>query len=757
MLFHPFTSLAGLGAVLSILLASVLSVKAESLHWQIGDGGLERLSYLDSSVEVEAGARMEKVVFDHSTLNEQGQYAFDFVEVIPELQERSWDAAAATETLRYQWGRVILRHRLEGERMELEIEIVNESERTMADFDLHWGELRFPSVPDGLIAQGRPRGRVASSLNEFIRIPVAWEGGQMVACVESFEPPLRFGFGSSEDPEQRKFPVVLRGGVHALGPHGVFFPPHGYPRIESGETLKVSVSFRFAPSEVAWQDLTSDLEAAFLERHPSVVEWPDRRPVAAIFGPSDRESISESNPRGWFGDPRLSTVTAAGRELFRLRMLDFGERSVRVMQETGSQGMIFWNLEGEAHDAITYVGDPRMLGILAPEMDAVADEFFELFRVAGLRTGLTIRPTQVYYNDDSRRWAHGTGSHMDARNPLDNDYEHLRPREIPQWRFFPVVERMSDKIQYAKDRWGCTIFYIDTNGLYAPIGHPVEFKWILLEAQVLRELMERHPDVLLVPEFRNGLASWAYSAPYDQLDFTGRARTPGSIRRVYPDAFVLNAVMNSSDDIFWERADELTRTLRDGDIFIHHGWWMPNPNRFVRAFYEARELPIASRLNRLYIWLSLLRWDVADEPAVEFLSHEQSDPRLSGETPQAQVSAFIQPGLRRALVLAYNTADEDRDVVIRLDRGALRLRSNAEVKVVVREMAEEILAAGEAREMAEAASVRSMGGEADPFDDEFMDLLEVVSGEKDRWTPRLEGNILTVPLRAQSHEVLRIE
>jgi hypothetical protein len=57
--------------------------------------------------------------------------------------------------------------------------------------------------------------------------------------------------------------------------------------------------------------------------------------------------------------------------------------------------MIIWNVEGSTDFSIKYVGDPRMVEYMSPEMDKVADEYFKRILDAGFRTGVCLRPTTI--------------------------------------------------------------------------------------------------------------------------------------------------------------------------------------------------------------------------------------------------------------------------------------------------------------------------------------------------------------------------
>ena len=49
-----------------------------------------------------------------------------------------------------------------------------------------------------------------------------------------------------------------------------------------------------------------------------------------------------------------------------------------------AQGMITWDIEGQEYPhATSYIGDPRKVSLLAPEMEPMADAYFAKFRRGG--------------------------------------------------------------------------------------------------------------------------------------------------------------------------------------------------------------------------------------------------------------------------------------------------------------------------------------------------------------------------------------
>ncbi|MCS7180010.1 MAG: hypothetical protein NZ891_01485, partial [bacterium] len=342
---------------------------------------------------------------------------------------------------------------------------------------------------------------------------------------------------------------------------------------------------RFADINSDTDIIVSDIYQKFRDYWKPHLNWEDRRPIGSIFVASGWEGHkSATNPRGYFSDKTIDVFSPEGKERFKKIAIEHAKRCVNVLKSINAQGMIVWNIEGEENPhPITYVGDPRMLKILGPEMDEIADEFFKIFRDAGLRTGVCIRPTQVYFDQNDKKWKHGTGSHGPMRNPLNDDFSEIWPKDLPWWQFFPIVERLSRKIEYAKKRWGCTLFYMDTNGIFAPIGEKVsQFEWILLWTEVYKELRNRHPDVLIIPEFPKGPASWSQIAPYAELR-GGIVSTPSYIRKLFPNAF---SVINVADGPIDKRRDEVVKAVKEGDILLTHGWWMPKFTEEVGKIYK---------------------------------------------------------------------------------------------------------------------------------------------------------------------------
>jgi hypothetical protein len=215
--------------------------------------------------------------------------------------------------------------------------------------------------------------------------------------------------------------------------------------------------------------------------------------------------------------------------------------------------MITWDPEGQQYPSAAFYGDPRLAGVLAPETElqgdtmlGALDEYFEKFRDAGFATGILIRPQAISMKD-------ATPVQTAVANPRDE---------------------LLEKIEYARSRWGCTIFYVDSS--YDAAG--------ALSADVFRQVLERHPDILLLPEnevFRH----FAYAAPLNSFHHHGVTSTPAGVREVYPEAFSALMVTTTEEKMRAGR-DALLDAVRQGDVLIVNAWYAGKHTEFVKGIYR---------------------------------------------------------------------------------------------------------------------------------------------------------------------------
>jgi hypothetical protein len=277
---------------------------------------------------------------------------------------------------------------------------------------------------------------------------------------------------------------------------------------------------------------------------PLSIHWLDRRPIGVLFLASNYHS-SAINPRGWFNDPSMDFTGVNGDKRFRKALLDYTDRSIAILKRTGAQGVIVWDLEGEEFPhKTTYIGDPRLLSRLAPEMAPVVDEFFERLRNAGLRVGLTVRPQQLVFN------------------------EKKQPR---QTQVFDIKRILLEKIDYARARWGATIFYVDSNdGILRPD-----------EVWQLRRLAEQRPDILLIPE-HHYLPYSAFSAPYVSLRKGDSVETAGLARKLFSGSFRVLDIGEAS-------SDQIADVWHQGDVLLFRAWYWNSDCQLLEDFAHQQQ------------------------------------------------------------------------------------------------------------------------------------------------------------------------
>jgi hypothetical protein len=206
--------------------------------------------------------------------------------------------------------------------------------------------------------------------------------------------------------------------------------------------------------------------------------------------------------------------------------------------------MITWDPEGQEFMQSVYYGDPRLVPTLAPEMEfkgsspsSTVDAYFQRFRAAGLKVGVCIRPQQITMVDGK---------------PVQGvaDDEH-------------AAEVLKSKIEYARKRWGSTLFYIDST---------VGKTHLALSPDVFKAVADAYPDVLLMPE-NESMRYFAYSAPLNSYVHHKITSTPVGARMVYPKAF---SVLLAPEGFRLEDDDALVDAVRNGDILIFNCWYQ-NP------------------------------------------------------------------------------------------------------------------------------------------------------------------------------------
>jgi hypothetical protein len=444
-----------------------------------------------------------------------------------------WSKETNTISIHYEWGTASCQYIItKSKQLELVVRITNNTKDILTSLSSNLFILTFPTIPQAALAGKWP-------------IPMY----KQPMWVDQHEWPglLRIDYGTHtmgvciEEPPRRKFKVGVKNSY--ANQKEYLFGMESLEPLSMTETVTFHFSLRFSPSDIPNKQLAEDIYTKFSKEFPFQINWSDRRVIGDAFLSSRAvKGVLKKNPRGWFNnDPRVDITTQEGKEQFREKMMEYADNTILILKQLDAQGLVVWDIEGQEHSGITYVGDPAMVGELAPEMawkgayqQSVIDAFFGKFKTNGLRTGVCIRPTRVIKTEKGYIQFHSKD-----------------PGQI-----------LIDKIAYAKKRWGCTLFYIDSN------TNQDKSQYVVLDALLFKRVQEAHPDVLLIPEAENA-KYFAYTAPYDELR-RGTNSTPAPIKSIYPNAF---SVINVSDGDIASNRNALLEAVKNGDILMCHAWF----------------------------------------------------------------------------------------------------------------------------------------------------------------------------------------
>src|SRR6266480_1788455 len=519
----------------------------QGLDFSVGTRGLESLSLNGQSLLLSPqGGELQpsKSIF---------RTALDFL--LP--GNRSSGATANKQTnsidLADRWGHVSCAYGKLGNTLTMRIEVSNTSAQGLDDLTLRLMELNFPSVPDGGTLEAGMFGfgfkgpewpldqyppSIPSVADPRFVVPIVrvdYGTGALNFCSDDLESSVGIAH-TTNPPDGTRYPLVIT-----------------CPSIKTGEAKTFNVSLRFGRAGSNTQQLSRDVLERYARKYPFQLDWTDRRPIGAIFL-AGAQINSASNPRRWsFNAGKIDISTEEGRRSFREALLQLADQAISVLKRTKAQGMITWDPEGEEFLGACYYGDPSLVSRLAPEMEfkgssekSVIDEYFEKFGAAGLKVGVCIRPQRIVMVDNKP-------VHQAA------DDEHA-----------PQV--LKEKIAYAKKRWGCTLFYVDSTATASGS----------LDPDVFKKVADADPDVLMTPE-NESMRYFAYSAPLNSYVHHKVTSTPAGARMVYPTAF---SVLMASDGDRPEDHAALVNAVRNGDILLFNCLYNDAGAEKIKKLYE---------------------------------------------------------------------------------------------------------------------------------------------------------------------------
>jgi len=321
--------------------------------------------------------------------------------------------------------------------------------------------------------------------------------------------------------------------------------------VAPGGEIQFKVCLTFAEEGTTNLDLFAKDSEEIGRKNPMFLNWRDRRPIGTAFI-AQPDTRWPGNPRGYVTGLRdkENINTEEGLAAFGKALMEYAGRCIVELKDKNAQGVIVWDLEGqEKPHAVSYVGDPRKLPQVAPEMDRFADAFIKKFSDAGFKMGLTVRPTEYHEATPGKRdWTQ---------------------REVADQ--FALI---SEKIQYAKKRWGSTLFYLDSNSPKATV--------------LMQKLQAAHPDCLVIPEWSNG-EFYRWSAPYSSPNI-GQLTTNSRdqfARVKWPKAFGVVAVESG---LLETKIGTFVDGVAGGDVLLFRCWYHDPVASLVKLIYHEADM-----------------------------------------------------------------------------------------------------------------------------------------------------------------------
>jgi len=368
--------------------------------------------------------------------------------------------------------------------------------------------------------------------------------------------------------------------------------------IAPGQTADYTTYIRFgSPTDTALT-LAPEAYTAFRATYPDTINttWPDRRPIGTWFIGTSPFYLKHTdfhewltNPNGWFADNTID-ATDTNATAWAARIMSGVDANITELKATNAQGIIIWDLEGDRNfQPITYIGDPRKVqdSRLAPEWGTpislndgvtssssiqVIDAMFQKFKDAGFKVGLTIRPQEL-------EWNHDNGCFMAIG---------CVPDQVSTTSSAAIVATLESKISYAYNRWGVTIFYIDSTAAET-------------DGPIIVQVHKDFPNVLLMPENVRTL-EFGVSLPFNYTKFTGQWAGPGmspAIGIPYPQAA---GAMNSNGtaiqyypdgeliDLYWP----IVNAVRQGNLLLFDSWFPTSDISYINKIYASAAQPVTA-------------------------------------------------------------------------------------------------------------------------------------------------------------------
>ena len=488
---------------------------------------------------------------------------------------RQWDPLDHSWTYRFQWGSIKLQYLASGDHLDLLVTEINspDSGVILAGASIYPLVLHLPALPVGFGADSYPQLSDDSTAPGVVEADFG--SGVVATVVTQSAQPLYSGFlpaGSTN-----AYTTL----VSSTAPDSLAsFAPHLDRPVLPGKTDTFTVSLRFVNSGTPLTEIAADAYAAWANTWPMTLHWTDRRIIGTAYlasspsGDPTKPAGYPNNPRRYFNDSLASDFdirSASGLAQFQKRVLSQATETVQNLRQLKSQGVITWDIEGEQYPQQTsYVCSPDQIATVAPEMESkvtdtsssyagmrLDDAYFKTIRDAGFRVGVCVRPQQFV------RAGNGTATQT----------------TLPDTQ---VAAQLIRKMRFAHDRWGATLFYLDST---------VEADGGTLSPAIFAQAAAALPDSLLIPE-ESSPKFYAYTAPFKSFLFLQQTGTDPAVYAYYPKAFSA-VLVNDVDPMKLAAAQPaLTDAVRHGDILmLHADYWQANNPTALEIYTDAAAAP----------------------------------------------------------------------------------------------------------------------------------------------------------------------
>jgi hypothetical protein len=496
----------------------------------------------------------------------------------------------------YSWGTAATQFQAAGNKLLMTVNLRNTSSQTLTRYWMFPLAIQFPMKPVN------NANNMTFNLDAPSSVRWSYVTGTAALVNEDVTTPLALGFWQAENPAATKWLVSLYvDPTQSLNPN---WPAINRP-IPPGGSDTITVSLRFGRPGATEMEMSGDIYTLFTSIYPRTLTAAARKPLARLSFTGAFRPTFATNPRGWFNDEHVDVTTPQGIAAFQRGLLAAADRAIAEMTRVRAGGGIIWDIEGQQLDQ-SYIGDPAQAETLAPELVGVLDAFVAKFKSAGFPIGFTLRPQAfsvqqgtINVSGTSVTWVSGAQfSPSWVKQPAggsitigSNNYQIASvqsPTSLTLARgagsavgipYLYGLQTNTDpfsvlkaKVQYASQRWGATLFYVDST---------LDYTGNLTPAAVFQQLIQTFPGATFFPEWKSP-RDYAYTYPF--LDAMNGVTSPDNFTMtVYPNAAGLIRVPDDSK--IGGAQNTLINAVRAGSILLFDGWFRHPGNDVVSRIY----------------------------------------------------------------------------------------------------------------------------------------------------------------------------